>query len=126
MKLLLRRDQRTGGLMGNKPIFVLTVRADISAEERAAMVKYKLGDSLLYQREPNEVGTTFASLGKAFVKHMLNLTVKASDLADGKTIECKDILEMLAVEEQLKEAGQNFILMLRAAMHFGGEEVLEL
>jgi len=127
MKLLLRRDQRAGGMLGGKVIFVLNVRADISPSERAAMDKYKLADCILYQRDNTRPDLdTYAGIAKAFVRHALNLTVKARDLADGKVIECKDILEMLAVEEQLKEAGNNFVMMLRAAMHFGGEEVVEL
>jgi hypothetical protein len=127
MRMLLRRDQRTGGMLGNKAIFVLHVRADIAPEEREAITKYKLGDCALYRREQVRVEeATAGGFAKAWVKHMLNLTVQVKDLVDGKTIECKDILEMLAVEEQLKEAGEAFVAMLRAAMHFGGEEVLEL
>lgn len=41
MKLLLRRDQRAGIL--GKQVFSLDVRADITADEKAVMAKYKLG-----------------------------------------------------------------------------------
>ncbi len=127
MKLLLRREQRAGGVLGNKMIFVLHVRADVEPKEREAISKYKLGDCLLYERTPNGLGDeSWGAIAKALVRHAMNITVKARDLVEGKTIECKDILEMLAVEEQLKEAGQAFVMMVRAAMHFGGEEVLEL
>ena len=127
MKLLLRRDQRAGGMLGGKMIFVLHVRADIGPEERAAITKYKLGDSILYTRQRVQLEEeSVKGVAKAFLKHMLNLTVQVKDLVEGKTIECKDILEMLAVEEQLKEAGEAFMAMLRAAVRFGGEEVLEL
>lgn len=127
MRLLLRRDQRTGGMLGNKPIFVLHIRADIAPEEREAISKYKLGDCLLYTRERVRLEEeSVKGVAKAWLKHMLNLTVQVKDLVEGKTIECKDIMEMLAAEEQLKEAGEAFIAMLRAAVHFGGEEVLEL
>jgi hypothetical protein len=109
-----------------KVIFILTVRADIPQDERDAIVKYKLGDCMLYQREPNPVEPSMGGIAKATFKHMMNLTVKAKELVDGKTIECKDILEMLAVEEQLKQAGNTFSYMLHAAMNFGGEEVVEV
>ncbi len=46
MKLLLRRDQRSG-LMG-KMIFTLDVRADLSADEKDWIRKYKLQDTELY------------------------------------------------------------------------------
>jgi hypothetical protein len=45
---------------------------------------------------------------------------------NGKRIECKDIVEMLAVEEQIKEAAKTFNAVLSAASHFGGEEVIDL
>ena len=48
------------------------------------------------------------------------------DLTSGKRIECKDILEMLAVEDQIKEAAVTFRQVLSAAAHFGGEEVLAI
>ncbi len=48
MKLLLRRDQRSG-LLGGKPTFSLDVRAEITADEKAAIAKYKLGDTVLYE-----------------------------------------------------------------------------
>jgi hypothetical protein len=49
-----------------------------------------------------------------------------NDLASGKKVECKDIIEMMAVVEQIKEAAQTFKAVLNAAAHFGGEEVIEL
>lgn len=126
MKLLLRRDQKVSGFNG-KVTFILAVRADLTADERSAIDKYKLGSCMLYAREQLRVDApTVGGLAKFALKHMLNLTITVYDLVNGKTIECKDILEMMAAEEQLKEAGQNFIIMLRSAMAFGGEEVLEL
>jgi len=124
MKLLLRRDQRAG-LLG-KVIFTLVVRADISPAERAAIDKYKLGNCLLYARDVVRVEESAKGIAKALLQHALNITVSVRDLADGKTIECKDIMEMLAAEEQVKEAALAFSQMLQAAMHFGGEEVVEV
>ena len=57
---------------------------------------------------------------------MMNLTVSINDLSEGKRIDCKDIVEMLAVEDQIKEAAQTFKNVLDAAASFGGEEVIEL
>jgi len=125
MRLLLRRDQRQG-LLG-KVVFTLSVRADLSQAERDAIVKYKLADCTLYTREHVRVEEdSVKGIAKAWLKHALNLTVQVKDLAHGKTIECKDILEMLAAEEQVKEAALAFGQMLRAASMFGGEEVVEV
>ena len=56
----------------------------------------------------------------------MNISVSVDDLAGGKRIECKDILEMLAVEGQIREAAITFKQVLDAAAHFGGEEVIEI
>jgi hypothetical protein len=127
MKLLLRRDQRAGGMLGNKMVFVLHVRADVAQHEKDAIQKYKLGDCMLYAREQLRVEEeSLKGVAKFWLKHMLNLTIQVRELVDGKTIECKDIMEMLAAEDQVREAAQNFVIMLRSAMGFGGEEVVEL
>jgi hypothetical protein len=57
---------------------------------------------------------------------MMNISINVNDLANGKKVECKDIMEMLAVEEQIKEAAQTFKAVLTAAAQFGGEEVIEI
>jgi hypothetical protein len=126
MKLLLRRNQKTS-MLGGKVTFTLTVRADLGAEEREAIKRYKLGDTMLYARERLKVeDPTLAGVAHFLVKHAMNLTIQVRDLEDGKVIDCKDILEMLAAEEQVKEAATAFAAMLQAAKHFGGEEVIEL
>jgi hypothetical protein len=125
MKLLLRRSQRAGML--GKVVFSLAVRAGLTETEADNIRKYKLGDGLLYERKAmKEGGNDYQQLGNALIHRFLNLTISVNDLANGKTIECKDILEMLAAEAQVKEAAQNFKAILDAAAHFDGEEVLEL
>ncbi len=49
MKLLLRRDQKSG-LLG-KIAFVLDVRAELTGDEKNSITKYKLGNTMLYERE---------------------------------------------------------------------------
>lgn len=125
MKLLLRRDQRTSTF--GKAIFTLDVRAEISPDERARIDKYKLGKELLYVRNtnvPDDPG--WKGVGKLLIFHALNITLSVNDLVSGKRIECKDILEMLAAENQIKDAATNFGRILEAASHFGGEEVIPI
>lgn len=126
MKLLIRRDQRSGML--GKIIFQLDVRAQLSDEERQHITKYKLGSEMLYVKNemPNVDGGTLKGFGKLLVAHAMNVTVSVNDLVNGKRIECKDILEMLSAEEQIREAARNFNSILAAAAHFGGEEVVDL
>ena len=125
MKLLLRRDQKSG-LIG-KVTFTLAVRAELSDEEKSNIKKYKLGDTMLYERDKLiERGSGLLGLASRVAFKMMNISVSVNDLSDGKKIDCKDIIEMLAVEEQIKEAAQTFKSVLEAAATFGGEEVIEL
>jgi hypothetical protein len=125
MKLVLHREQRKS-LMG-KVVFSLSVRADISNDEKDAIQKYKLGDTVLYERDTMvDRGTGLLGLASRVAHHALNISVNVNDLTNGKAVECKDIVEMLAVEEQIREAAKTFNDVLRAAKYFGGDEVIDL
>jgi len=125
MKLLLRRDQKSG-LMGGMS-FVLSVRADLSQEERSHIAKYKLGNSVLYTKSQiMDPGSGLLGLASRLAFKAMNISVSVDDLVGGKRVECKDIVEMLAVEDQIKEACRTFKAVLGAAASFGGEEVVAL
>ena len=127
MKLLLRRDQQVSGLLRNTITFSVTVRAELSDQERQSIEKYKLGESILYTRgELVDKGSGLLGLASRVAFHAMNISVSVNDLAHGKRVECKDIVEMLGVEEQLKQAAATFKMVLDAASHFGGDEVIEL
>lgn len=125
MKLLLRRDQKSGMLGVGKITFTLDVRAELSEEEKSHIKKYKLGETMLYERDKIVGGSGLLGIASRLALKMLNLSISVNDLANGKQVECKDIVEMLAVEEQIKEACETFKAVLTAAAHFGGEEVIE-
>ena len=125
MKLLLRRDQKSG-LLGGSITFVLNVRAELAPEEIQNIKKYKLGKTMLYERvKVIDPGSGLLGLASRLALKAINLTVSVDDLTGGKQIECKDVVEMLAVEGQIREACQTFKAVLEAAAHFGGEEVFE-
>ncbi len=125
MKLLLTRDQRSA-LIGSRPVFTLVVRADLDPTDRSAIDKYKLADTELYASHEISGGSGLLGLASRFAYKAMSITVTVKDLVNGKKIECKDIVEMLAVEEQIKEAARTFAQVLAAASQFGGEEVVEL
>ena|ERR1700741_4375200 len=125
MKLLLKRDQKSG-LIG-KTTFMLDVRAELTDEEKKSVAKYKLGETMLYEREKLvDPGRGLLGLASRVAFKMMNLSVSVNDLASGKRIECKDIVEMLAVEEQIREAAHTFQAVLKSAAAFGGEEIVEI
>lgn len=124
VKLLLRRNQRPGIV---KPTFVLDVRADLSEEDRTNISKYKLGDVVLFEKyKMTDRGRGLLGFLSRIFFNAINLTISTRDLVGGKRIECKNVVEMLAMEDYLKEAAKTFGAILRAAQHFGGEEVVEL
>lgn len=126
MKLLLRRSERQSTF--GKPIYVLEVRAELSPEELGWIDKFKFGTSLLYSRkgkpnfDPYTIGVS--GVGALLLHYATDMTVSVNDLRHGKRIECKEIMEMLAAEEQIREAAKNFGSVLKAASQFGGEEVI--
>lgn len=125
MKLLFRRDQRAA-ILGGKPVFAVTVRADVSIEEKAAIAKYKLGETVLYASHEITGGSGLLGVATRLAYKAMTISVSVNDLVGGKKVECKDIVQMLAVEDQIKEAARTFKSVLDAAAQFGGEEVVEL
>ena len=76
--------------------------------------------------EMTDKGSGLLGVASRLAFHAMNIKISVDDLINGKRIECKDIMEMMAVQEQLKEAAQMFKHVLDAAGTFGGEEVIEL
>ncbi len=126
MKVLLRREQRPA-ILGSKPVFSLTVRAQISPEEAANIEKYKLGATELYSSRLyyNRI-EGMKDVAQDLVARARATTLSVNDLWQGKKIDCKDIVEMLEIEDQIRKAASMFKAILESAAHFGGEEVLEL
>lgn len=123
MKLLLRRDQRSGML--GKQVFSLDIRADLSDEEKANIKRYKLADTVVFQRysEDDKRGETAMS---ALARSLHDVTIYVRDLEGGRRFDCSSITEMLGAEAAIKDAAHTFKIILDAATTFGGEEVFEL
>lgn len=119
MELLLTREQAGGMLGGIK--FQLTAKAKLEQHESDAVKKYKMADTILYEKQGERPdASSFMSLAR---HRFMVPRIQVRDLVDGKTIETKDILEIIDAEEQLKDAAKNFHRMLTAASTFGGETV---
>lgn len=138
MKLKLRRSQKSG-LTGNVT-FKLFFIVDLNAEEKANLTKYKLGKTIVYEtpkgaaaadsfRAAHSAGSLggmgrglASTLSAKFFDHILSV----NDMIQGKEIACKDITEMIASEEQIKDACQNLTRILYMCSHFDGEEVIDI
>lgn len=125
LRLILRRDQRSG-LIG-KVTFTLDVRAEISPDEISNIRRYKLGETELYSsHELTDRGSGLLGVASRLAFKATTLQLTVNDLANGKRIEAKDVVELIAIEEHILEAAKTFKQVLDAASHFGGEEAVEI
>jgi hypothetical protein len=124
MKLKLRRNQKSS-MMG-KVTFMLDAKAELSDEEADHVKRYKMGKEMLYEKlKMADPGSGLLGVASRIAFSAVNLTITVDDLVKGKHIECKDILEMLAVEQQLREACEMFKRILDCSAHFDGEEIID-
>ena len=146
MHLKLRRSQRSGGMMGNKVLFALDARADLSTEERSLVDKYGLGKIVVYdsdaRKKSNEAVQEHAAAAQSggagralwrtarglasLAAAALTLRVTVGSLINGEHVECKDLDELLGAEAAITEACKNLKAYLETALTFDGrEEVIE-
>ena len=131
MRLRLRRSQHISGVISSKTVFRLEARVDVSAEEEEHIRRYKMGREILYSKQRVELATsaettTWKGIARNVAAIATALTIRIDDLISGTAVECKDIVEMLTVEEQIVAACQTFKAILQSAAYFDGEEVVEL
>jgi len=131
MRLKLRRDQKSG-LTGSITFKLLAI-VDLDADEVAVVKKYKLGKEILYETPKGTAALQLLSSGGALAGITATIAAKATnqiltvnDLVNGKEISCKNINEMLAAEEQIRQACLGLSSILLACEHFGGEEIIEI
>jgi len=128
MQLKIRRSQTTG--LGGGVQFNVHFIAELSPDAHQAITHYRLGKTVLYQK-PLELQLSFNIVVVLWRMLWLWLTrsrwqITANDLAKGRTVKCKDILEVLQVEKDVRTAAALFADILRTASWFGGEEIVEL
>ena len=130
MQLRLRRSQRSGGMMSNKVVFSLEMQVNLSPEELEYVDRYKMGKEVLFSKERvafdrSEEGS-WSGVARNLAAAATVLTISINDLVTGRVVECKDILEMLDVEEQIRSACHTFNSILQAAAQFDGDEIIEI
>ena len=119
MELLLQKDQKSGLMGGTK--FLLTAKAKLTSEEESAVKRYKLGETILYEK-PND-GPNMASITSMLAYRFTVPRINVNDLTSGKSIEAKDVVEILDAEAQILRAAEVFHRVLSATSTFGTETV---
>lgn len=130
MRLRFRRSQRMSGIVSKSAVFALEARVDITDEELGHIKKYKMGQEVVYKKDRvsgvSGNDDTWTGLARNLAAYATALTIRIDDLIKGTKIECKDIMEMMAVENQVLEACKTFKMILSSSAYFEGEEVVEV
>ena len=131
MQLKIQRSQRPGGVLANKVVFGLDIRAEYNEKERADINKYRLGGEIVYASRKHQAhmanvqnAETVRSGLYSLAMAKMNLTITVASLARGHHIECKDLAEVLEAEATLREACVNIERHLALASSFDGGTVL--
>lgn len=133
MRLLIRREQKTG-LLG-KSKFSLYVRAQITDVEQDIIRKNGLAGELLlyYERDTNAgvVNSMYAKGGfigsiGGIVKAMRDVPLTIHSLVGGTTFTCDNVAQLLDVEAEATQAAKNLKRYLEAAASFGGEIAIDI
>ncbi len=135
MKLKLRRNQQSG--ITGKVSFKLFFIVDLDSDEAAALKKYKFGKQIVYEtpkgaaaleglKTASSVGGIGRGIAATIAAKAFDHILSVNDMIDGKEIICKDIDEMIAAEEQIKDACQTLSRILYMCQHFEGEEIIDI
>lgn len=130
MQLVLRRSQKTTGMISKSVSFVVDARVDLAQEEAAAVKKYALGSQVLYNSsnakqyldKAQSSGFLGAVANVAMAKMSLNISIDS--LTKGQHIECKDLDELLGAEEAIHNACRSIRTYIDIAQTFDGREIV--
>jgi hypothetical protein len=135
MRLKLRRNQKSS--MTGKVSFKLFFIVDLAADEAAALKRYKLGKDIVYEtpkgaaavesfRSASSLSGMGRGLASALAAKAMNHILTVNDMVNGKEIACNDIGEMIAAEEQIRDACLSLSRILHMCQHFEGEEIINV
>jgi len=129
MKLRLNKSQRSSGVMSKKVVFSLGAQVDLTAQEADYVKKYKMGSAVLYNKDRVNPEMNDYKSGKGIMRNLsaiaMNINLTVDDLVTGRTIECKDINEIIDAEVTVKSACKGLKNLLEACAGFEGEEIIE-
>lgn len=133
MKLLIKRDQKSGMFTG-KAKFFLYVRAEVTPEEQDLIKKCGLENELLVHHEKEHdslVGSVMdatrgGGLVRSIMKGISDTELTTKSLINGTEFDCNDVAELIAIENQVIGAGMNLKNYIETAKSFGGEKIIDI
>jgi hypothetical protein len=88
-----------------------------------------MGKEVVYSKERVQIERDDYASAKGIFRNLsaiaLNLSISVNDLVNGRTIECKDILEIIDAEDSIRDACKTLKTLLDACSGFEGEEIIE-
>lgn len=133
MQLHLRREQKRS--ISGTVTYTLHLFVEMSEEAKHAIKYYGFGNEIIYTKKPViQAESLWAKLNPWkwamhiawwFLTRKLH-SVRVKELVTGKTLKCKDIFEMVEIEDQIFQSMKNFGRIMYTASHFGGEEIFNI
>lgn len=121
MQLVIKRNKKSG--LGGKSKYELYVRADVSAEEQALINENSLDPIVLVYHQKTEDAPGFFA---ALMRMLKDTRMTVKTFVRGTTFTCKDVVELLHIEDQSKYMALELRAILECAATFGGEEVIDV
>jgi hypothetical protein len=125
MKLVIKREKKSG--FSGKSKYGLYVRADISEEEKTLIKENSLGKTLVVYHNKTGLGA-FAdfSFWSALWRMFFDTAMTVDTFVRGTTFKCKDVTELIRIEDEARGAALMLRTILEMAKTFGGEEVIDV
>lgn len=126
MKLVIKRSKKS--TISGKSKYELYVRADITDEEKTLIKQNSLGKLNLVYHDKSGIGAGLAGMSfwASLWKMMKDTQMSVDTFVRGTTFNCKDVTELIAIEDDAREASLLLRTILEMAKTFGGEEVIDV
>ena len=121
MKIAIKRAKKTGML--GKASYTLTVRAELTDDEKDIVNKNSLADEILVWHDKTGVAN---SLAGAIINTMRDTVLTVESFHRGTTFTCKNVAELIGIEDEVRQASLNLRAFIEMARTFGGEEVIDV
>ena len=125
MKLVIKRSKKSS--LTGKSKYELYVRADITDEEKALIKENSLGKTLVVYHSKTGVGALADfSFWAALWRMFRDTQMTVDTFVRGTTFTCKDVTELIRIEDEARGASLMLRTILEMAKTFGGEEVIDV
>ena len=125
MKLVIKRTKKSS--LTGKSNYELYVRADLTDEERKLVKENSLGKvSVVYHDRSGGAALAAVSFWAALWKMVKDTQMTVDTFMRGTTFACKDVTELMGIEDEVRGSSLTLRAILEMAKTFGGEEVFDV